>query len=254
MTRKKLLFLLTDEHEINIASKFSKALKNKFGYIDTHAVYVKDIMKYELFPTSIDGITIHNSTAILVNEYKNLETSIYENLKKTAFGNFDKVYSVEGETVEVIMEELKAYDGLIVVKNDELSYGMQEILKITYKPLIILSKEDKEYNFEKILMLNDGGVKVNRSIFAYFNLFGERNIDVLRVNVEDRNRLTERFGNICNIIDKTGDNEHSIIEEFSKTYDMIVMGGLSYSFLLERLTGQTGLKIIESSKNPIFIG
>ena len=76
MTRKKLLFLLTDEHEINIASKFSKALKNKFEYIDTHAVYVKDIMKYELFPTSIDGITIHNSTAILVNEYKNLETSI----------------------------------------------------------------------------------------------------------------------------------------------------------------------------------
>lgn len=254
MTNKKFLFLLTDEQEVHYAAKFSKSIREKFHSALTYAVYVKDIMKYEIFPTSIDGISMHGSTSMLVNEYKKFETNIYEGIKEKAFGNFDKVYSIEGETCEVILEELKAYDALIVVKNEKLSYGMQELLKTTYKPLIMLSKEEREYKFDKILMLNDGGFKVNRSIFAYFSLFGESNIDVLRVNVEDKNRLTERFGDICNIIDKSGENEAQIIKDFAKPYDIIVMGGLSYSVLLERLTGQTGLKVIEDSTNPIFIG
>lgn len=46
-------------------------------------------------------------------------------------------------------------------------------------------------------------IEVNASVYQYFNIFGDRDIDVLRVNVEDRNRLTERFGRACNIIDKS---------------------------------------------------
>lgn len=32
-------------------------------------------------------------------------------------------------------------------------------------------------------MLNDGGYRVNSSVYQYFNIFGNRDIDVLRVNV-----------------------------------------------------------------------
>lgn len=63
---------------------------------------------------------------------------------------------------------------------------LNSLLKNHYKPLIILSKSDKEYKFDKILMLNDGGYRVNASVYQYFNIFGDRDIDVLRVNVEDK--------------------------------------------------------------------
>ena len=102
-------------------------------------------------------------------------------------------------------------------------------------------------------MLNDGGYKVNTSVYQYFNIFGCMDIDVLRVNVEDENRLVERFGSQCNIIDKSGDPA-SIILELDSKYDMLLMGNLRYSLLIGKLTGQVGVKVLENTKTPIFIG
>lgn len=36
-------------------------------------------------------------------------------------------------------------------------------------------------------------IELMHLVYQYFNIFGDRDIDVLRVNVEDKNRLTERF-------------------------------------------------------------
>jgi tRNA(His) 5'-end guanylyltransferase len=75
----------------------------------------------------------------------------------------------------------------------------------------------------------------------------------MKNDYEDRYRfeLTRRVPIIIRI---DGRSFHSFCKNFAKPYDIIVMGGLSYSVLLERLTGQTGLKVIEDSTNPIFIG
>ena len=209
--------------------------------------------KRQVIFNNINSYGIQSPTSMLVEEYKNIENSIYEKIKKEAYKYFDKVYSKEGDTHEVILEEMKAYDALVVVKSEELTVAMKNLLKDHYKPLIILG-DKKEYSLDKILMLNDGGYKVNKSIFAFFHLFGEQNIDVLRVNINETNRLTERFGNVCNVIDETSDDVYSTIMEYVPKYDMVIIGELRFTVLFERLTGQTGIKIIENTDTTIFMG
>lgn len=153
-----------------------------------------------------------------------------------------------------MLEELKAYDVLVIIKNSEIDNKIVSILKDHYKPLVILTSGYGEYSFENIVMLNDGGYKVNKSLYSFFNIFGIRNIDVLRVNVEEKNRLTEKFGDICNIIDKFGDNDYQIIKKQLEKYNFAIMGDLKYSVLIEKLTGHTGIKLLESENIPIFIG
>lgn len=249
MSRKRILFCIGDEDEINSASSFAKAVKEFFKDVETVALYVKDIKKYDLFQGD------YSSFAIPIDEYRQIESEIFRELKSKLVESFDTVYEINGDKFEVISEEMKAYDLLVLVKNKgSLNLLLTRVIRTFYKPFVLLDANVNKYSFEKILMLNDGGYMVNKSVFSYFNLFGERNIDVLRVNVEDRNRLTERFGSICNVIDKKGDDIPKIIQEHIKNYDMVLMGGLNYPIFLERLTGQTGLKIIETSEKPIYIG
>lgn len=252
MNKKRFLFLLEKEEEIEQSLKFAQALKPKMKDVELVALYVKDILKYELFVSNINGF-IQSSASVVIDEYKALEEELYRQIEKKARYKFDKVYSLEGETHEVLLEELKAFDALVVVKNKEFTLAMKNLLKDHYKPLIILG-EKEEYNLDKILMLNDGRYKVNKSVFDFFNLFGEQKIDVLRINVEDQNRLTERFGDVCNIIDEKSDNVFSVINSYIPNYDLIIMGELRYTFLFEKITGQIGIEVIEKSNTPIFMG
>ncbi len=255
-TKKRVLFCVSKKEEINAAFNFSLALKKRFEEVQTCLLYVKDISKYEMFQNTISSYNMNTAASIVMGEYKGIENCFYEEIKEKAKDHFDKVYSVSGEPLEVITEEMKAYDLLVTVrdKGEYLSSALTDVIRSHYKPLIVINEEQNQFNFDKILMLNDGGYKVNKSVFSYFNIFGEQNIDVLRVNVEDKDRLSERFGDICKLIHENGDNPVEIISRYTPDYDMILMGGLNYPVFFERLTGQTGLKIIESSNKPIFIG
>ncbi|WP_067139354.1 hypothetical protein [Oceanivirga salmonicida] len=253
-TKKRVLFSISKKSEIDAAFNFSRAIKKHFENVETCVVYVKDITKYEIFQNNINGYTMTNAATMVMGEYKGIEDNFYEEIKEKAKNYFDKVYSVTGEAMEVITEEMKAYDLLVIVRDEgNITSSLTDVIRSHYKPLVIIHENGKEFKFDKILMLNDGGYKVNKSVFSYFNIFGERNVDVLRVNVEDRDRLTERFGDICNLIHENG-NEVEIISKYIPNYDIILMGGLNYPAFFERFTGQTGLKIIELSTKPIFIG
>ncbi len=253
-TKKRVLFSISKKSEIPAAFKFSQAIKKYFDNVETCVVYVKDVSKYEIFQNNISGYSMTNAATMVMNEYKEIEDNFYEEIKEKSKSYFDKVYSITGESMEVITEEMKAYDLLVVVRDEgNLTSSLTDIIRSHYKPLIIINENGTDFKFDKILMLNDGGYKVNKSVFSYFNIFGESKVDVLRVNVEDRDRLTERFGEICNLIHKNGD-EVEIISEYIPKYDIVIMGGLNYPAFFERFTGQTGLKIIETSNKPIFIG
>ena len=43
------------------------------------------------------------------------------------------------------------------------------------------------------------------------------------------------------------------IKNYEKDYNLFVMGNLRYNFLLERLTGKFGVKILQNCNVPIFI-
>lgn len=250
MLSKKVLFLVASENEMDTLLSFSKIFKEKYK-VEVNALYVKDVLKYQVYPTTIEGIGVNVGTNFSFSEYKELENKNFEKIEKKMKKFFSKVYFKEGETVEIALEELKKYDVLVVVKNDKVTQNLKELLRSNFKPLIILPKDEK-FQINDILLLDDGAYNANKTLFTFFNLFDEQKINVLRVNVEGEDELTERFGDKYNLINKKGDTLKVIMKEVEK-YDFVLMGDLRYTIMVERITRKLGVKLLENIKKPIFI-
>ena len=248
----KILFLITAENEIKALTQFGKKFKEKYD-VQIDVIYVKDVLKYEIFPVAVEGIGVNVGMNYFVKEYKDQEEKTFQKIKKQMDSSFEKVYAKEGETDEVALEELKKYDALVLVKNEKVSPVLKELLRSNYKPLIILPNVE-EFEMENILLLDDGAYNANKTLFTFFHIFGEQKVDVLRVNVEeeDENSLVERFGDNYNLIHKKGDTFKTIMNE-AQNYDLVLMGDLRYTVMVERITGKLGVRILENLQKPIFI-
>lgn len=252
MFSKKILCLVTSDNEIKSLIKFSKKFKEKYK-TEIDLLYVKDYFKYEIYPFILEGIRVNLNSNDIFKEYFSIEEKKYKEIEKETKKYFDKVYQKEGETVEVALEELKKYDLIVVVKNKKVSQNLKELLRSNFKPIIILPKNEINFSFDKFLLLDDGAYNANKTLFTYFYIFGEHDIDVLRVNVLKEDKLEERFGEKYRLIHKEGDTL-KIIQEESKKYDFILMGDLRYTVMVEKITGKMGIRILESIDKPIFIG
>ena len=248
---KRALFLVTNESEIDALCKFSKAISQKYD-VETHVLYVEDVLKYEVYPSTINGVGLNVGLNYSYQEYINIESKNYKTIKEKIEKYFTKVYSRDGETVEIALEELKKYDFLVVVKNDKVSSNLKELLRSSYKPSIILPLNIDEAKMDKLVLLDDGAYNANKTLFTYFNIFGEKNIDVLKFNVDEEDFLKERFGNNYNVIKKEGVPFKIIMEE-SKNYDVVLMGDLRYTVMVERITRKLGVKLLENLEKVIFI-
>ena len=253
MLLKRALFLVSAENEVEPLMEFAKVFKKRYN-VKVDAVYVKDILKYDVFPVTVEGIGINLGTNFAYKEFRNIENKTFEKIKGRLEEEFSKVYTKEGESAEVALEELKKYDLMVVVKNEKISPYMKELLRSIYKPLIVLPNR-KEFKIENLLLLDDGAYNANKTLFTFFYMFDEQKVDVLRVNVEadeSNEKLSERFGDNYNLILKEGDTFKTIMEE-SKKYDFVLMGDLRYTVMVERITGKLGIRLLENLDVPIFI-
>ena len=248
---KRALFLVTNENEIGALATFAKTLAQKYD-VETHSLYVEDVLKYEVYPATISGVGLNVELNYSYQEYIDIESKNYKIIKDKIEKDFTKVYSRDGETVEIALEELKKYDFLVVVKNDKVSANLKELLRSSYKPLIILPLNIDEAKMDKLVLLDDGAYNANKTLFTYFNIFGEQKIDVLKVNVDEEDFLKERFGNNYNVIKKEGVPFKIIMEE-TKKYDMVLMGDLRYTVMVERITRKLGVRLLENLEKIIFI-
>ena len=253
MLLKRALFLVSAENEVEPLVEFAKVFKKRYN-VKVDAVYVKDILKYDVFPVTVEGIGINLGTNFAYKEFRNIENKTFEKIKGRLEEEFSKVYTKEGESAEVALEELKKYDLMVTVKNEKISPYMKELLRSIYKPLIVLPNR-KNFKIEKLLLLDDGAYNANKTLFTFFYMFDEQKVDVLRVNVEadeSNEKLSERFGDNYNLILKEGDTFKTIMEE-SKNYDLVLMGDLRYTVMVERITGKLGIRLLENLDVPIFI-
>ena len=56
---KRVLFLIGNEQEAGPINDIAKSFKNKFN-VSMDALYVKDMIKYEVFPSTIERIRRNN--------------------------------------------------------------------------------------------------------------------------------------------------------------------------------------------------
>jgi len=253
MLLKRALFLVSAENEVEPLVEFAKVFKKRYT-VKVDAVYVKDILKYDVFPITVEGIGINLGTNFAYKEFRNIENKTFEKIKGRLEEEFSKVYTKEGESAEVALEELKKYDLMVTVKNEKISPYMKELLRSIYKPLIVLPNR-KNFKIENLLLLDDGAYNANKTLFTFFYMFDEQKVNVLRVNVEadeSNEKLSERFGDNYNLILKEGDTFKTIMEE-SKNYDFVLMGDLRYTVMVERITGKLGIRLLENLNVPIFI-
>lgn len=250
MLLKRALFLVSAENEVEPLMEFAKVFKKRY-HVEVDAVYIKDILKYEIFPVTIEGIGINIGTNFAYKEYRNMENRTFEKIRRVLEKEFSNVYDREGETAEMALEELKKYDMLVVVKNEKVSPTLKELLRSIYKPLIILPNK-KNFSIDKLLLLDDGAYNANKTLFTFYYMFDEQKVDVLRVNVDSDDYLSDRFGENYNLIRKEGDPFKVIMEE-SKEYGFVLMGDLRYTVMVEKITGKLGIKLLENLEKPIFI-
>ena len=253
MLLKRALFLVSAENEVEPLVEFAKVFKKRYN-VKVDAIYVKDILKYDVFPITVEGIGINLGTNFAYKEFRNIENKTFEKIKGRLEEEFSKVYTKEGESAEVALEELKKYDLIVTVKNEKISPYMKELLRSIYKPIIVLPNR-KDFKLENLLLLDDGAYNANKTLFTFFYMFDEQKVDVLRVNVEadeSNEKLSERFGDNYNLILKEGDTFKTIMEE-SKNYDFVLMGDLRYTVMVERITGKLGIRLLENLNVPIFI-
>lgn len=253
MLLKRALFLVSAENEVEPLVEFVKVFKKRYN-VKVDAIYVKDILKYDVFPVTVEGIGINLGTNFAYKEFRDIENKTFENIKKPLEKEFSRVYTKEGESAEIALEELKKYDLIVTVKNEKISPYMKELLRSIYKPIIVLPNR-KDFKLDNLLLLDDGAYNANKTLFTFFYMFDEQKVDVLRVNVEEdesNQKLSERFGDNYNLILKEGDTFKTIMAE-SKNYDLVLMGDLRYTVMVERITGKLGIRLLENLDVPIFL-
>ncbi|MGL5355058.1 MAG: hypothetical protein ACRDAQ_00720 [Cetobacterium sp.] len=247
----KILVLFKYYNDAKLAIENYKVLKEKFNF-EILPLYVKELK----VPT---GITFLSPTMTL-DILKEYEDEYIENLKDILDkeGLKEELIIEIGMIKQLIQEYLKKVDFIMVEETDYLDEDFLEILKVIYKPIIIVNKSISK--FEKVVVISDDGIKINKSIKNFvkdFPSIKEVTLMTWNYKLEENNILDflERK-NVKVKIEMYNDSVNTKDEFFEKMneFDLIVMGNLSKSFFFEKITKRMGVQIIEKANTPIFIG
>lgn len=255
----RILILFGNELEKNNLLKTGQHLKEKYG-TEVYGLYIKDIRKYEVLPPTVEGLAVDTSANLMIRDWEKTENNQVEELKKI-FENYFPVEHLlveDGIPQEIIKEKMLGFDLVIIEKSNKITDNQKDLLKTHYKPILMIS-ENNSLKVEKVIIANNKSRRVNKSIFAFLNMFGKLNdFTSLSVNLEDETddeflKYMAIIGKTLNILELEG-KEIDIISEKSKEFDILIMGDLKHSFLVEKLTGDTGLKLLENINIPIYVG
>jgi len=255
----RILILFGNELDKNNLLKTGKHLQEKYG-TEVYGLYIRDIRKYEVLPPTVEGLVVDNSANFMIREWERSENIQVEELQKV-FKNYFPVNNLlieEGITQEIVEEKMLGFDLTIVEKTNTITSNQKELLRHHYKPVLLIP-ENINLKVEKVMIANDKSERVNKSIFSFLSKFDKlNNFTSVAINLDDEiddefSKYMETAGKTLNTLEFEG-KPVDIISKKSKEFDILIMGDLKHSFLLERLTGNTGLKLLENIDIPIYIG
>ncbi len=255
----RILILFGNEVDKNNLLKTGLHLKEKYG-TEVYGLYIRDVRKYEVLPPTVDGLVVDNSANLLIKEWEKSENIQVEELQKI-FKNYFPVKNLlieEGITQEILQEKMLGFDLIITEKSKTITSKQKELLRHHYKPILLIP-ENNNLKVEKVMIANDKSERVNKSVFNFLNMFEKLNdFTSVAINLSDESddefsKYMEIAGKKLNILEFDG-KPIDIISEKSKGFDILIMGDLKHSFLLERIAGNTGLKLLENIDIPIYVG
>lgn len=254
---RRVLILFGNELNTENLLKTGRVLKEKYD-CEIRGLYVRDLRKHEIIPPSVEGLVVDPSSRYIVEEWEKFEDEQISVLRKK-FGEYfseGNLIIKDGVTPDTALEELKAYDILMLGKGDKVSPDMKFILKNHYKPIMIISQE--AVKFENAMVANDKSFKINKSFFRFIGIFEDiKSFDSYSVGLEEDNdnsfeEYLKGSDKVIRIKECDGDELEILLKE-SENHDVFIMGDLTHSYILEKITGHIGVKLIEGLKVPIFI-
>ncbi|MCQ8213116.1 hypothetical protein NON08_11450 [Cetobacterium somerae] len=248
---EKILVLFKYYNDARLAIENFKSLKKRFDF-EILPLYVKELK----VPTGVTFLS-PSMTMDILKEYEDEYIEDLKNLLKKE--NIEEELVVEiGINKDIVQEYLKKVDCLMLEEVEYLDEDFLDILKISYKPVIVVNKSVSK--FEKIVIVSDDGVKINKSVNNFVRDFPQiKEVTLLSWNYkfEENNllELLQRKGIKVKIemLNQQFNTKDEFFEKMNK-FDLIVMGNLSKSFFFERITKRMGIEIIEKAISPIFIG
>ena len=260
----RILVAFVEEKDVEYLTKYAKMIKESYPDADIvgmfiHSVVDKDEFKEFMAADDLYRLKIKN----IDKEYQRItqsEKERSERIEKTFLSimkdaNF---YNMIGDSSKILLEELKFFDLAILAKSDELTHEEKVLLNTHHKPVILVPKLEK-YSLEKVMLADDQQIKSNKALFNFMEIFSNV-AEFAAVTVNGNKKIDEEDLNLY--MNKAGKNfkrestsgeVHESILKYSKDYDLIIMGDLKHSIMLEKAIREPGLKIIESAKKPVFI-
>ncbi|MGL4308499.1 hypothetical protein [Cetobacterium sp. SF1] len=252
-SQKKLLLLLTGKL-LNMDNLIESALFLKKNYnFKIIPLYIRN-MDILIPPANLlvsalgDGIIGNN----LEENDNNRIKEIYQKLK--AANIIEPLLIETGLTQQIVEEYMKQSDLLMLNRNQTLSDDTFSILKESFKPILLISENPLSFN--KIMIASDDGPKVHKSVLSFCNLFNnESSFEIIAYKSEKDNHILHNY-----LTEKNKSSHMELFMELPEFYkkinvsSLLIMGNLSKSYFLEKITNKKGLSIIENTKAPIFIG
>lgn len=241
-------------------------LRDNFGF-EIRPFHVRDVRKKEFLPNAVDGIMLEPMLAGINKEWNAFEEKEIEKIKAELKENgIDNELEVSfGITPEVVIQELKKSDMLLIEKEERFTEDLIILMKRFYKPIIVV--RDKPLKLDKIAIANDDGTKVNKSFQRFINIFTHVEeiksfelVDTEEVDEEEENENKENYLN--SFMEGKGLKVESVkllksdsdaFLQLCKEEDVLIMGNLSNSYLYEKLTKKVGIKIMEQAETTLFI-
>lgn len=246
---KKALVLFGNEENTHNLIKSCSYLKKVFGY-NLNAILIKDVRG--------EAITIGQGVITDIEDMIKFEKDevklLLKKLKEEEV-QIDLTYEI-GIISEIIKEHMKSYDLLILGKGVIASDILMAVLKENYKPTLILGKD--ELKFSNICIANDDSIELNKSCYSFIRDFPEiKEFISIQEDSNEENKLNNYLiSKEKKVIIKKFSDSKSLIEFIKSTEQngVTIMGNLSRNYFMERITGRTGLKILEKARTALYIG
>ena len=253
---KRLLIYFTNKDEIPFLADFTGTIREKSPEMDISGIYVKNLDDYMKYNSAMYSDAYYQD---FLQTWKEIEEKKNREISEV----FDKYFPGgayfcrDGYSEEVILDELRTYDLLVLAKPPFINREVKALLSKHHKPLILVPPEGP-YRMDKVLLADDERLEANRAFFCFLNLFDHiKTFKALAVNVDkdsfkDLNIYLEKVGKSIEYDFREG-HPDEFFREASTKNDLLIMGDLKHSFLVERLGGKAGLKILENTEIPLFI-
>ena len=255
---RKALLLFGNEMERENLIDSAVYLQNSLGF-KIIPLYIKDMSRDKIIAASTDGMMMSGRSPFIMQGWADMEKEEIEGAEKLLKEKgISETLEVDiGLVAEIVTEKMKECDVLLVGKNETITEKIVSILKGNYKSIIFIG-EKALTKMDKVLIANDDGVKINRSCYQFTNIFPEvKEFNSFTINKElEDNVLIEYLKGKEKIVNHEVLNtaDYNEVLEKINEYDFFVMGNLSRSYFFEKIVGKNGIKLLEKSKTPIFIG